>query len=323
MKNSRKPSASGRGQDPSQRGSSKAKPATQTKPWVCLTCENAIDEDNVDVIECHGCKEWCHKPCTGLTGAQYNCLRNGGNFIQWFCVECRENDREGVEPKSRMEAKMDSILKVLTSLHARLDRLEDTQNENMREVERKTEEVVEGKVKEYMEEKEEKEKRKHNIIICNLPESQAETPEERKTEDLERVRDLVVKISNVQRGEVYNPVRLGKIQIGKNAKPRLLVMVVKTVEAKKKIMQNVSELGKHVMKGENRIYINNDTTKKEREQIKSLKAELNQRKSDGETNLRIDYTAGKIVKFTPNQSHVGAAVSDQGSDKVQTPEEKH
>ena len=54
---------------------------------------------------------------------------------------------------------MDRILKVLTSLHARLDRLEDTQNENMREVERKIEEVVEGKVKEYMEEKE-KEKRK-------------------------------------------------------------------------------------------------------------------------------------------------------------------
>ena len=292
---------------------------TKTR-WACLTCENAIDDDNVDVIECHGCKEWCHKPCTGLTGAQYNCLRNRGNFIQWFCVECRENDREGIEPKSRLEAKMDSILKVLSSLHAKL---EDTKNENLREIERKIEEVVEGKVKEYMEEKEEKEKRKLNIIICNLPESQAESSEERKIDDQERVRDLVVKISNVQRSEVNNPVRLGKIQIGKNAKPRLLRMVVKTMEAKKKIMQNVSELGKHVMKGENRIYINNDTTKKEREQIKSLKAELNQRRSDGETNLRIDYKAGKIVKFTPKQSHVGTAVSDQGSDKVQTPEEKH
>ena len=208
---------------------------------------------------------------------------------------------------------MDSILKVLTSLHARL---EDTQNENLREVEHKIEEVVEGKVKEHMEENEEKEKRKLHIIICNLPESPAESPEERKNEDLERVRDLVGKISDVQRSEVNNPVRLGKIQIGKNAKPRLLRMVVKTAEAKKKIMQNVNELNKHVMEGKDRIYINNDTTKKEREQIKSLKAELNQRKSDGETNLRIDYKADKIVKFTPKQSHVGAAVSDQGSDKV-------
>ena len=48
-----------------------------------------------------------------------------------------EKMTEGIEPKSRMEAKMDRILKVLTSLHARLDRLEDTQNENMREVESK------------------------------------------------------------------------------------------------------------------------------------------------------------------------------------------
>ena len=128
---------------------------------------------------------------------------------------------------------MNSILKVLTSLHARLDRLEDTQNENLREVEHKIEEVVGGKVKEYMEQNEEKDKRKLNIIICNLPESPAESPEERQNDDLERVRDLVGKISDVQRNEVNNPVRLGKIQIGTNAKPRLLRMVVKTVEAKK------------------------------------------------------------------------------------------
>ena len=85
---------------------------------------------------------------------------------QWFCVECRENDREGIEPKSRLEAKMDSILKVLSSLHARLDRLEDTQNENLREVERKMEEVVEGKVKEYNGRKggEGKEEAQHNYM---------------------------------------------------------------------------------------------------------------------------------------------------------------
>ena len=64
----------------------------------------------------------------------------------------------------------------------------------MKEVERKIEEVVERKVKGYMEESEEKEKRKLNIIVCNLPESPAESPEERKNDDQERVRDLVGKI---------------------------------------------------------------------------------------------------------------------------------
>ena len=217
MKNSRKSPASGG-------GSSKAKPVNQRKPWICLNCENAIEEDNDDVIECHKCKEWCHKPCTGLTGAQYNCLRHGGNFIQWFCVDCRENESEGKEPKSRLEAKMDSIRKVLTSLHDRLGRLEDTQKENLREVESKIAEVVERKVKDYMEENEEKEKRKLNTVICNLPKSPAESPEERKNDDQERVRDLMGKISDVQRNEVNNPVRLGKIQVGKNAEPRLLGM---------------------------------------------------------------------------------------------------
>ena len=56
-------------------------------------------------------------------------------------------------------------------------------------------------------------------------------------------------------------------------------------------MQNVRELNKHVKEGENKIYVNNDTTKQEREQIKSLNAQLYQRKTHGETNLRTDYKA--------------------------------
>ena len=319
----RKSASGGRGgQGQSQSSNTKQRQFDQRSPWICIKCENAIEEGNEEVMECHGCKEWCHKACTELTGSQYNCLKHGGNFIQWFCEECREEDGGGKGQKSRLEAKMDNILKVLTSVHDRLDKLEGKQRENLREVESKIEEVVERKVKDYMEESEEKEKRKLNIIICNLPESSAETPEERKNEDQERVRDLVGKISDVQRNEVNNPVRLGKIQIGSHAKPRLLRMEVKTEEAKKKIMRNVQGLNKDVREGESRIYINNDTTKKERELIKSLKTELNQRKTNGETNLRIDYKSYRIVTFTPRQNQNGA-VAGQGPDKVQTPETEH
>ena len=63
---------------------------------------------------------------------------------------------------------------------------------------------------------------------------------------------------------------------------------------------------KNVKEGENRIYINNDCTQKEREQLKSLKAELIKRKTDGEANLRIDYKAGKIVTFLPKQDQAGS-----------------
>ena len=80
-------------------------------------------------------------------------------------------------------------------------------------------------------------KRKLNIIVANLPESRERSVEERKRDDTDRVRQLVSKITDVPLGDIDEPIRLGLIYIGNNARPRLLRMVVKSVESKEKIMR--------------------------------------------------------------------------------------
>jgi hypothetical protein len=128
----------------------------------------------------------------------------------------------------------------------------------------------------------EREKRKLKIIVANLPESEKETVDDRKTEDRDRVRQLVMKIvDETEAQEVDNPVRLGQLQIGRNAKPRLLRMTLKNEETKKKIMRNVASLNKNVPP-KDRVYINDDSTPKEREKIKKLVTELKTRTSNGE-----------------------------------------
>ena len=75
------------------------------------------------------------------------------------------------------------------------------------------------------------------------------------------------KITDVPLGDVDEPIRLGQIYIGNNARPRLLRMVVKSVESKEKIMRNVYGLNDGVP-FDQRIYINNDNTPQERENIR-------------------------------------------------------
>ena len=57
-----------------------------------------------------------------------------------------------------------------------------------------------------LDETKEKEKRKLNIIVANLPESREGSVEERKRDDTDKVRQLVSKITDVWRAVfTFNP----------------------------------------------------------------------------------------------------------------------
>jgi hypothetical protein len=191
-----------------------------------------------------------------------------------------------------MEAKLDNVLRVLECLAGRMDTFERKHEAcSVESIDKK----IAEKVEEYVDEMMEKEKRKLNIIVANLPESEKETVDDRKTEDKDRVRQLVRKIVDESEAqELDNPVRLGQLQIGRNAKPRLLRMTLKNEETKKKIMRNVAGLNKNVPP-KDRVYINDDSTPKEREKIKKLVTELKTRTHNGEQNLMINYREGKVV----------------------------
>jgi hypothetical protein len=211
----------------------------------------------------------------------------------WLCKKCREPGRS--EASTRIEAKLDNVLALLANLKSRMDTYEDRHEGcNAEAIEKKIVDTVEKKVEEYMEDMQERAKRKLNIIVSGLPESEKETAEERKTEDRERVRGLVKKIADVPEQEVDEPIRLGSFRIGTNPKPRLLKMTVKTEETKREIMKNVAKLNKGVP-FEHRIYINDDSTPKERERIRKMRQEIEERTKEGEANLMINYRELKIV----------------------------
>ena len=109
---------------------------------------------------------------------------------------------------------------------------------------------------------------------------------------------LVSNIANVPGADIDEPMRLGQIQIGHNARPRLLRMVVRTDDAKQKIMKNVYSLNEGIP-FDKRVYINNDSTPLERENYKALKAEMVRRVEGGEKDLIIRNM--KIVKRQPRQ----------------------
>ena len=293
--NQRKGSNSGASRRRSKTKQKSGKALSGTAPWMCAICEGEVEEDE-DVIECH--KLWCHKDCTELSDAEYGVLARGGQSMLWQCNKCIREWAANRDAASRMEVKLDRMMKLFQDMIQRLEKLEGVQTGES--IDDKIEEAVGKKVTELLDEKNEKEKWKLNLIVVNLPESNKPKHEERKREDRDRVRDIVQKITDVPGEEVNDPVRLGPVQIGRNVRPRLLKLVVRSEEAKIEIMRNVSRLNEGVEFAE-RVYINNDSTPRERANYRELKEEVQRRMEAGENGLIIRNLT--IVKRKPRQMH--------------------
>ena len=132
-------------------------------------------------------------------------LARGGESVLWQCGNCIEKVANGESPNaSRTEAKLDLIMKMFQEMITRMEKLKGMQNG--KSIDDKIEEAVERKMTLMVEEASEKDKRKQNIIIANLPESTEETLEERKREDRDRVRVLVSKIADVPGADIDEPM---------------------------------------------------------------------------------------------------------------------
>ena len=144
----------------------------------------------------------------------------------------------------------------------------------------------------------------------NLPESTDESPDERKREDLTRARELIEGMTDQEMAkEVKDPLRLGHIKVGRGAKPRFLKLV-RSEKAKAAITKNAAKWNREMTDPAKRVFINHDTTVKEREAFKKLRAELRTRTEVGEQNLAI--RGGKVV--TPSrQQALGSRLQAAGS----------
>ena len=262
----------------------------------CTQCLNPkCGKDLVEgenMMECRGCRGWAHEACTGLSKATYSTLQKGGNACQWFCTNCRDSE-DKIAPG--LQETLRGIHSMLVQMNNRMEKFEKACSEE--QIDKKIEAAVEKKLNEMIGEKEEKEKRKLNIVISNIPESSAENPEQRQAEDLQKVREKIDELGFEGRlgKQVVNPVRLGRFSVGQ--RPRLLRVSTLKEDDKKYIMQNASQIKQTETDNKKKVWFNHDLTPKERQADRELRDELKRRRLAGETELII--RRGKIITRHP------------------------
>ena len=126
-------------------------------------------------------------------------------------------------------------------------------------------------------EEKEKEKRRLNIIVHNVPESSSEESLTRKNEDTEFVSKLCESQFNAK-VSIVKAYRLGK----KGAKPRLLKISLSSVSEKATVLKNCTQLrNRSTPPPYQNIFISPDLTPKEQKRSKELRSELKERNKNG------------------------------------------
>ena len=137
-----------------------------------------------------------------------------------------------------------------------------------------------------------KERRKLNVVVHNLEESQPSETESREKQDLLKFQAFIKDALNLNLRAVKS-FRAGKTQ---EERPKLLVVILEDIATKIELLRMSSQL--RSIPEWRHVFINPDLTPAEREANRKLCQELASRRAEGEANLMI--RQGKIVSVGRN-----------------------
>lgn len=269
------------------------KPADKSvKLDICVSCQNAVSDD---CIVCCWCAQWEHRTCANIKQSEFVMLESSSENILFFCSPCviklpqalsffKNHSQLDEKFEARFQSMEDKLSQKITNIEAKLqdyhkavqgvhDTMEERSHSQMQEHSHSpiSDDSVANITLSLTSEQKEKEKRKFNIILHNLQESDAADSAIRRQEDIESCRSLFSTYLNVS-SSIKNAIRLGR----KDSRPcRLLKLTLDSLDERAKILKRklkfkADQNPEHVRK----IFITPDLTPLEQRRNNALRKQL-------------------------------------------------
>ena len=259
------------------------------KKFICegghgKKCGKALGKRETS-IQCEGCEGWFHPNCQGLSMEAFKAI--GLHDLFWVCHTCQKSfkyARNLDRVVARVEQAEKNIIETINRDSSKAVTGRDL-GEKLASMETKVvEKLSEHKqvilqssdtIKKAM--KENKEDREMNIIIHNVPESDAPEAEVRKESDTFQFQEMARALCGEDTHmEVEKVFRLGKKKEG-SVKPRLLLVRLKKSAQLESLYRKRFKLTDVGFKNR---YITRDLTPEERNRQKELREELKEKGKD-------------------------------------------
>lgn len=271
---------------------------------TCAKCNETVSDD---CIACYWCAQWEHRTCANIKEDELVILNSNSENILFFCSQCLPNLPNALSPfkfhsqlNEKFESKLKSfedltvqIGKSLEDFASKIDHLLSSQSGLQMEVDSVSQSLqnptapvgTSGSVPNHtsassaaqniVDELADRDRRKKNIIVYNLPEAKDREADKGSILSLCKTAfDFDIPITKI--------IRLGK-KVDNRHRP--LLVGFEHEDDKVIILSRAYLLHRHDQY--KRVFIAPDRTKFEREKHRKLVNELRQRQSQGETGLII------------------------------------
>jgi len=249
--------------------------APKKKETLCLQCKEKVTEKQYSV-QCSICDRWIHKDC-GLDDDEFKLIekissKTGSHF--WSCEGCSL----GLSKLHKIVAENGREISALKKDVSALQTENETQNSDINsnkdnialvkaDVEKMKESSSAVQSQTVFDELEQREAKKHNLMIFSLDEQDSELqPLERKDLDTETVMEIFHILGC--KVDADNDIRfISRVGEYSSSKPRPLTIGFKAEDKKDKILKSAWKLAKSIYK---HISISPDLTKMQVEKEKEL-----------------------------------------------------
>ena len=274
---------------------------------ACGKCDINFKRSNDPAIECDCCKQWYHIPCTPVSNdivkaiTESNKDKKRKKGLKWFCELCDGTVSELLTNFQKYKKVDIEIKKYKDEIEGKIQELDrrmakcETGNVNtenlVQRVETAEQRLENNPTISDLQEKQDIESRKNNLVFFGLPEVDSDDVEERLELEYSMIETALTDKTELDIEEVKDFFRLGKKS---EDKKRPILMRFQSEETKMAVLKASRDLSLKIDDEEHKIHVSNDLTAKQRNYIKTLKEELKTRRDRGEEDLVI--RGNKIVK---------------------------
>lgn len=189
-------------------------------------------------MQCDLCDHWFCNGCLKFTKQTYERIEKSKTTdgIMWFCTHCRIS----LPATKKLISRLDKLEELQSKNEKMIQELQKKSGANSKSVQNNPTKPAENLsvaniVSQVLEEQQEREMRKLNVVCFGLPESEQTTPEGRREDDKTRVNRVVQEIMGLDITVQNNPIRLGRYTEDAQ-RPRPIKFSVDNVATKQKII---------------------------------------------------------------------------------------
>lgn len=237
---------------------------------VCLKCQKNSNDDHI--FNCDSCKRSICDTCAGLSAREVQCMQLKNRRLLFLCDECQQGLRQ-----------VPVLIKQVSELQKAMSEFKNAPPQQF-----DNREIKEEIINEILERR----KRRKNIIIYNVRESQKTIHVERKEHDKDTVKSILTPIEILT--DKIHTMRLGKYDSEKNRPIKVTFEeaddVITVLKNKKKIIASD-------------VRISDDRTIAQREYFNQIRSKLEELKMKGDDSKTIKYVNGKPTIVSIDKNH--------------------